>query len=129
MNAIQTKVIEQIGNISPKVENAVVEILVDRELVKRSRALVIVIDMLSEAEGQLRKMKPDQVFYDADGKETASAFSKAKNDESKKLKEKIAKFEKAIDKAISGDFSDVYNIQNSGKGGKGNSEETPDGDS
>lgn len=122
MNSVQTKVAEQIAAISPKVEDSVVGVLVQRELTKRSDALVIVIDNLSKLELDLRKIKPDMDFYDEDGTLSASSFSKAKNEEKKKLVEKIAKHTNAINKALDkGEFSDVYNLKNQKQGGSGDS--------
>lgn len=123
MNTVQTKVAEQIATLNPKVEDAVVGVLVQRELTKRSDALVIVIDALAKLELEMKKQKPDMVFYDADGTLAAESFSKAKFEEKKKLGEKITKYENAITKALDkGDFGDVYNLKNQKPGGSGDSQ-------
>lgn len=116
--SVHAKIAEQLSELSPKVENAVVDALVERELTKRSEAVVQCMDMLAKCEGDLRKIKPDQVSYDGDGKEVSSTFSKNKFEEKKKLLERIEKLKNAITKAIEkGDFSDVYNLKNSGASG------------
>lgn len=123
MNSVQTKVAEQLGKISEKVETSVVDVFVKRELDKRSTALVQVLDTLDQLERDLKKIKPDMVFYSEAGVEEAASYSKAKNEEKKKLQEKIGKYTKAIEKALDkGDFGDVYNLKNQGKGGSGAAE-------
>lgn len=107
---IQKKIAEQIGGISPKVADDVVEALVNRELSKRSAAIVQALDGLSELEKQLKRTKPDQASYNADGSVASETFSKSKLDELLKLKGKIEKYIKAIDKALTGDMGDVYNL-------------------
>jgi hypothetical protein len=132
MATVHDKVADQISKINPRVEEQVVGVLVDRELKKRSDALVNVLDKLATLAGQLKKIRPDQGSYDADGKETASWFSKAKAQEKKKLEEQVSKMENAINKALTtGDYSNVYNIA-AGKdpkpSGSGDSAETDTGD-
>jgi|SRR5882724_2643018 len=111
MNSVQTKVAEQIINIAPKVEDKVVDALVSRELNRRSDSLVQAMDKLSKLEVDLKKIKPDVVTYDINGKVASESYSKVKSEEYKKLNEKIGKFTKAIAKALeNSDFSDVYNL-------------------
>lgn len=124
--SVHAKVAEQISAINPKVEDKVVGVLVDRELTKRSDALVMVLDALAKLENDLKKLKPDMEMYSPeDGSLAASAFSKIKNEEKKKLNEKITKYTNAINKALDkGDYGDVYNLKNQKPGGNGDSEKT-----
>lgn len=125
MNSVTVAVAQQIATLNPKVEEAVTKVLVERELNKRSDAIVVVLDTLSKLENDLKKIKPDQISYDLDGKVTAETYSKAKSEEHKKLKEKIAKYTSAINKALEkADFGDVYNLKNQKQGGDGSSRET-----
>lgn len=107
---IRTKIAEQLSNISPKVENDVVEALVAREVSKRSAAIVQALDDLSELEKTMKKTKPDQQSFDVEGKVISETYSKNRFEELNKIKAKIEKYTKAIDKALNGDLSDVYNL-------------------
>lgn len=121
---VYDKIAEQITSLAPQVEADVVDALVQRELNKRSEAVVIVMDQLSKLELDLRKIKPDQTF-DGEGKVVSETYTKAKFEELKKLREKITKFSSAITKALEkADFTDVYNIKNQKSGGSPSSEET-----
>ena len=118
------RIATDIAKITPKVEDAVVDAMVKRELNKRTEAVVQVMDNLSKLEGDLRKIKPDQVQIDDAGKEISSSFSKAKFEELKKHREKIEKHRNALTKALEkGDFGDLYNLKNSGSGGGGSKPE------
>lgn len=109
MSSVSIKVAEQISSLSPKVEDKVVEALVGRELNRRSEALVIVIDLLSRTEADLKKLRADQFTYDEAGNKTAESYSKVRAEERKKLSERIEKYTKSITKALEeGDFENVY---------------------
>lgn len=124
MNTVQIKVAESIANLGPKVEDKVVDAIVDRELKKRSEAMVITVDKLEKLEADLKKVKPDQNSFDEDGKPMSSSWSKKALEEKNKLTQKIEKFNKAITKALeTGDFQDVYNIEKQGGDNQGKSEE------
>lgn len=93
------------GAVLKRVKDAFVE----RELVKRTDALVKAFDKLTAAKSDLKKIKPDNVLYDEDGNVTQESYSKAKLDERGKAKKQVAKLEEAINAALAGDFSKVYN--------------------
>lgn len=122
--SLHQKIAAQIVELAPQVETDVVAVLVERELTKRTEAVVQCMDTLAKLEGDLRKIKPDQVSYDSTGKIISESFSKNKFEEKKKLTERIDKFTAAITKAIEkADFGDVYNLKNQGaSGGSGSSE-------
>lgn len=117
-NTVTTKVAVRIANLAPDVENKVVDVLVQRELDRRSTALVTIIDRLDKAERDFRRLGADVITFDENGAKTSEAFSKARVDERKKAKEQIDKMTKAIDKALTGgDFNDLYNLANQKAGG------------
>lgn len=123
-NSVATAVASKIADLGPSVEAQVVDTLVQREIDRRSEALVKIIDLHSKLEMDLKKIHPDQKSFDEAGKEVSSTFSKNKYEEKKKLTEKITKFENAINKALEKkDFSDVYNLANSGKSDGNKSDE------
>lgn len=101
---------------SNAVIDAVVDQFVTREVNKRSTAIVTILDLLSREKQNSYKLKPDIETFDADGKVVSSGFSKTKAEEIKKNKELISKYENALTKALDkDDYSDVYNLANSGK--------------
>jgi len=123
--SVHQKIATQIAELAPSVEETVVNTLVERELTKRSEAVVQCMDALAKLEGDLKKIKPDQVSFDTDGKIISESFSKNKFEEKKKLIERIGKYTSAITKAIEkADFGDVYNLKNQGAGGGSSSKET-----
>lgn len=125
MNSVQIKVAESIANITPKVEDQVVEVLVERELEKRATAIVKAMDTLSKFEGELKKIRPDQTSFSETGEKISETYSKAKLEEKNKLQQKIDKNTKAINKALeTGDYQDVYNLNK--QGGEPSRQDTSD---
>lgn len=111
MNSLQAKVAEKIATIAPVVEEKIIDALVSREVNRRSDALTKAIDDLSKMEGEVRRIKPDQVQYNEDGTVKDQSYSKPKTEELKKLKQKIEKYTNAINKALEkADYGDVYNL-------------------
>lgn len=127
MNSVQIKIAESIANISPKVEDQVVEVLVERELEKRSNAIVKAMDTLSKFEVDLKKIRPDQTSFSETGEKVSETYSKVKLEEKNKLLQKLDKNTKAINKALeTGDYQDVYNLNK--QGGEPAKQDTADGD-
>lgn len=130
MNSLQMKVAESIANLGPQTEDKVVDVLVQRELTKRSDGLVQAIDKLSKMENEFKKMKPDVATFDDKGNKVSEYYSKTLTDQRKKHTEQTEKLKKAINKALeTGEFSDVYNFgkdqgQGQGKSGQGDSSTT-----
>jgi len=121
MTSIREKIAETIVNAAASVEDKVVDVFVDREVAKRSEALVKVIDKINDAENSLKKIRPDQISYNEKGEKVQESFSKGKLDEKNKLHQQIDKIMKAITKALeNNDYGDVYNLaggKDQGKGG------------
>lgn len=113
--SLQEHIAEQIAKCAPQVEGEVVTAIVDREVKKRSTAVVQCLDKLSKLEGELRRVKPDSVAFNADGTVASALFTKPALEARDKLVQRIDKVKKAIDKAFDKkpDFSDVYNHANS----------------
>lgn len=111
MNSVNVAVAQQISDLGPKVQDKVVGALVDRELDRRSDALVQAIDHLAKFEKELKKLGPDQIAYNEKGEKTSETYSKARTEEREKLAKKIDKYTKAITKALENkEFGDVYNL-------------------
>jgi DNA-directed RNA polymerase subunit F len=112
MNSVQVKVAEQIAQLGPSIEDKVVDALVTREKDKRSDALVKVVDLHSQAEKELKKIKPDLSYMDETNKVTLM-YSKSQLEALNKAKAKVQKHVNAINKALEKkDFGDVYNLAN-----------------
>jgi hypothetical protein len=89
----------------------VVNLIAEKEVEARTAATMSVLDKLAEVNKSLNKVKPDQVFYDVDGKEVQSCFSKEKLEERKKLLEKKEQLDNALKKAFNdNDFSKVKEL-------------------
>lgn len=110
--SVREKIAEQLANITPSVVDQVVETVATRETNKRAEAIVKVIDKLDQAEKEMKKLeRPDQVFYDIDGKVDVAVFSEGRKNERQKKAKLIERLNSAITKAIvNGDMQDVYNM-------------------
>ena len=109
--SLMEAVASQISNVAPAVEEAVINVLVQRELKKRSDALVQGLDTVSKLQKDLVRIKPDVVAYNAGGTIVSENYSKGKLDELHAANKKLGKLNSAIDKALNNaDFSDLYNL-------------------
>lgn len=118
IKTIQDAVLDQIQKLGPRVESSVVDMMVDKELQKRTPAIVQGLEKLVELEKEYEKTaKPDLVSREIDGTVLSQAYSSKKIEEIKKAKEKVEKLSKAIEKAFEhGDLKDLNQLlQQSGK--------------
>ena len=105
------QVATQIGSIGPVVEDKVIGVLVQREVEKRSNALVAGFDVLDKLEKEGRRIKPDVVAYDEQGAVTSSQWSKTKLEERNNHNKKLAKVRSALERALTaGDYSKLYEV-------------------
>ncbi len=112
--SIATTVAERLSNIAPAVADKVVEHLVNKELTRRSEAVIGGLAELDKLNGEFKKLKPDVNTFNADGTAATSTWTKPKLEEKNKAEQKIAKLTKAIDKALNdNDYSDLYNFSKS----------------
>lgn len=88
-----------------EVVSRVKSFFVEKEITKRTDALVGAFDKLTEARKAHTKIKADSVTYTEDGAVAREEWSKAKLDEREKSSKAIRKLEDAIEAALSGDFS------------------------
>lgn len=108
---VLTSVSETIkADAAAEVVSRVQATFVERELTKRTDALVKAFDKLSSAKSDLNKIKADVVAYDEDGEVASTNWSKAKLEERNKARKAVQKVEEAINAALAGDFNKVYNI-------------------
>jgi hypothetical protein len=112
MSSINEAVAEKLANISPVVNEKVVDLLVDKEVNRRVELITQGLAKLNEAERETRKLsKPNAETFNADGSVATTAFTKDALDALNKHNEKTEKLRKALDKAVdSGDIGDLTNL-------------------
>lgn len=125
---LRTKVATEITNSLGRVEQDVIDALVERDIKRKAESLVKCIDKLTEAEKEMQKLGADNITFDADGKKIGESFSKKRIEERNKTKGRIQKISGAINKALEkGDFGDVYNLssgKDTSEGSSGDKTET-----
>ena len=94
--AVRGAVESQSTSIPQTVRNHYVEI----EISARVKLTIAAFDELKTISSNIKKIQPDSVAYDIEGKVVSSGFSKAKLDERKKLIERQEKLEKALESAF-----------------------------
>lgn len=113
---LKETVAAKIAEIGPRVQDAVVEHFATKEAEKRSNAIIKGMDDLSQIDRELNKVKrPDSITYNADRTVAGETYTKARLDEIEKLERKREKLVKALDKAISGEMGDLYNLAKGGE--------------
>ena len=97
-------------SVDDDVYDNVVNAFVKREVEKRTSALIKAFDALTQTKAEQSKIKPDIIAYDSQGQVQASHYSKTRLEELKRLNKRIEKIEEAINNALAGDYSKVYNL-------------------
>lgn len=111
---VTKEVASRISQISPAVNEKVIQHLVDKEIDKRVDKIVSNLDTLTQLEKDLKKIRPDVGgSFDENGNETKpTQYSKAVYEQRKSLVEKIDKLKKALDLAIDkGDMSKLNELK------------------
>lgn len=106
--SILEKVAEKITNSCPTITEKVIEILVDKELEKRTKVIITLIDKLEEVQKNGYKIKPI-ISYNEDGSVATTTWTKELLKEKNDNTEKINKLQDTINKALEGDFSKAFN--------------------
>jgi F0F1-type ATP synthase beta subunit len=99
MATLKEDVAAKIAGLGPEVQSGVVEVLVEQVRKKRIDAVLTALNLKDEKEKELKKIKPVQTF-NADSTVASETFSKADNDNRKKLTETVTKIEKALNEAL-----------------------------
>jgi hypothetical protein len=106
-------VAERIKNARGDVRERLIGTLVEREIGQRVDVLDKALSKREQLERDIRKLKPDDVSYDGDGNVVSAHYSKAKYEELKKAKDKLAKLDTAIEKALAdNDFGKLKDAVN-----------------
>ena len=82
-------------NTHSKLQQTLVDSLVDKELHTRSELLMASFKKIGDMKKDMKKIKPDVVFYTENGEKSVEQYSEQMNKQRKELTEKINKLEKA----------------------------------
>ena len=114
---VSAEVAEFLGKSQGTVRDALVKTLTDREVSRRVEALDKALLKRRELQKEVEKIRPKKV-YNADGTEAAGTFSQEEFSNLKKAKEKLAKFEAALEKAFAGDANAFDHLSKGGDSDK-----------
>lgn len=123
---MQQIVATRIGELGPKAKEHAIEVLIAKELEKRSTQIVAAFSEYDELSRRIRRFdKPDILSYDREGKEVGAAFSKSQLEERKKIQDRMDKIEVGLTNAVEkSDFQKLNDLGGPLKNdNKGNSEQ------
>ena len=109
MATLKETVAEKIAGLGPVVHEAVATALADQVKEKRVKAVLTALNLKEETEKELKKIKPEQTF-DGDGKVVSEFYTKANFESRKKVTEKLAKIEKALNEALDPEKPNYENL-------------------
>lgn len=111
---IRQDIAAKIAEINPLVKDRAVEAIVEREVAKRANTIVSGLDKLRTLNNDLKKIKPDQIVYDGEGKVQSEGWTQAQLKKLAEAKAACKKLDAAIEKALNGDLGDLNNIVGKG---------------
>lgn len=96
----------------PSVIDGVVATLTKAEVEKRQNTVIKALELIQEADKEIKKIKPDQESFDENEKLVAALYSKDQAKKLKEAKDKKAKLDEAINLALSDkpDFTKLNNL-------------------
>lgn len=95
------------------IRERVISHYVEKEITKRTDALIAAFEKLASLQKDLAKIKPTPSGYDVDGKPVGELYSKEQIDSKNKTEAQVRKIEEAIELAMRAenpDFSKLYNL-------------------
>lgn len=109
---IRDAVSASLGALSGRTRALVIEHFAEKEAGKQADALVKGLEKLNDLEREKKRLdRPDIESFNSDGSTAATAFSKERIEQRKKLTEQIDKLVRSIAKADDkADFGDLYNL-------------------
>lgn len=112
LKSLNMTIADKISQVaSDKAIEAVVNHLVDIEIKRRADALEKAINIYEETNRELRKIKPDNILYDLNGKVLSENYSKNAYENHRKLTEKLQRIEKIVKAATEENkWGDLYNL-------------------
>jgi len=119
---------EKIAKSGENVTNMVTELLVSKEVEKRSNSIIQALSILDKEEKELSKIsKPDVAeILDVDGKvQQPAGYSKSKLEQIKKTAEKVEKLKSSINECLNNNTKESYSkLENLTKNAGGNKTES-----
>lgn len=101
VRTIREAIAQRIAESGPHVRDGVLNVLTEKEIRRRSDAILKGLEMEDQHSKEIRKLeKPDLVTYDANGNETSANFSKTRVEDLKKTREKRDKMHRALENAL-----------------------------
>lgn len=111
--SVKEVVSQRIADSGPKIFDKVVDILAEEIITKRVKQIVEAQTEYEKLEKEFKKLVPDVVSYDGEGKVASENFSKSRIDARSKATKRMEKIKAAIDKALeNNDFSGMNNLGN-----------------
>lgn len=103
---------EAIAEATPQVKDRLIQVYVEKELLRFQEAIARAITHLDSAKNDLKKIKPDVQSYNEDGEVTSNSYSKDVAESLKSTRTKVAKLEEAVKAAlVDNDYSKVLNLK------------------
>jgi hypothetical protein len=115
---LQMKVAERVTELAPTILDQAVDVLAQKEIARAVDIVTQGINKLDELSKELKKIdKPDVNNYDGDGNLIGESWTKGRLDQRKKLIDRIAKLERVVSKAATGDKEAINQVPKLLKGG------------
>lgn len=122
---INKQVMESVNSSKDKILDAITNKFVQDELNRRTDLLTRLVTTTTTFRKEGAKIKPDLTTYNIDGSVASESWSKAQLDKKKKFEEKLAKADKAFERALNeNDYNPIENLIKELKGEQ-KSEEIP----
>ena len=125
-NTIQQTIAEKIGTSNETVRNRLIDHLVETEIEKRSNKMIQIFVEIEKMTKNLNKLRADVKTFNEDGSIATETWSKQRLDERRKATEILAKFQKAFDKALDGDYELINKLNASNPAANANADDSAD---
>lgn len=111
MTTVSEIVANGLANSGPTVRSMVTDLLVKKELERRTSLIVQAVGEIDKLDAQIRKTKPDQKILSATGEVVSEGYSPAKHQELTKAQARRKKIEDAVNLALEqNNFSKIEEV-------------------
>lgn len=114
--SIKQLVSERLAESYPVLEARIVDVLAEDVLTKRQDHFLKALTALDQAEGELKKLGPDNKQFDGNGAVVSETYSQDQLNKKRKVVERIEKINNAINKAAQGDYTKLVEVAQMAKG-------------
>lgn len=109
---IHESVATRLSQSLPSVVERVIELRAEAVLASRVNTLTQAVEAVSKIDADLRRVRPDTVQYDGEGKIAGEFFTKNQVEEKKKLNDKREKITRAMSAAMEKNDNDSWSKLN-----------------